>query len=1173
MSASRLKATQLDQLVEVGVNYQRSVRADSSVAAERLLGGYVPTERSLDLLGRVLGSSAFGPQPRAWSVTGPYGSGKSSFMAFLGALLGDASSVAHGLALARLAGTSALFSAELLEARRRTGVDAKGYIIAIATATKEPVNAAIARALLGGAERYWVGRGRKPTVLHAARQLVERGAVTAQELLELFAALENNAPVLLGIDEFGKTLEFAAEKPTAGDLYALQLLAEHCSLAVGVPSCVITLQHLSVADYSQALPPASRREWLKVEGRFEDVAFVGSFDQAVSLVRGHLTRARVDHIFEGAVTRWAERARQLAPLAASPFLASLCASAEDYYPLHPLAVALAPAVSQRYGQGDRSLHAWLASNEHASVAGFLAEHRFGPGPELPVYGSFELFDYFLGQPAIGGRPVRPDGRWLEILGRVQESAGLGQLEEWLVRTVALLNLAGGSTELRASASLLEFAARVEGIGSAGDVARALASLKAEGFLVYREFADEYRVWQGSDVDIDGEIRLAREQLANMDTIPELDRVAPPAARVAQRHGHQTGTFRYFRTLHAVGELSAVDRQSLGDADGILVLAFADPGSQKSTVPAYLDGRPIVVCETPDSAVVQTALREVLSLDIAFASRAVASDPAARREVRARQALASEELTRRMRTAFDPTRPDLTWHSLGVRVTVDGPKALSSLLSDVCDATYGSCVPLRNEILNRVRLTSQGAKARRELLEHLLRRASEPSLGIEGFGPERSMYESLVVSMDLHGESAAGGWELRAPGADSGARPAWDAIDAFLEAASETQRSLDGVLAVLARPPFGVREPVASVLLLVYLSVHRDDVAIYQDGTFEPELSDPLVERFLKAPERFEARRVLNGGTRDLVVQELSAGLSTSARASGMRNAGMLAALRPAVATVRGLPDYSRYTKAVSDAARCVRAAILEARRLDDLLFSDLPRAVGLPAIPLDGAPDPKNARAFAGRLSAALSELAHAYDALLETLQAQAREAFGIPEGASTRVNLRERVRRMQGHVIDPKLRSFVVYASDERLDDVAWLEALALNLADKPASSWRDADADVFGTRLRELAGLFARVEYLCCAVDASDAAEGFIARRISVTRPDGRELSRVVWADERELEELRAQAKTLIGQLGGVAGHRKVSAFLAVLADEVLLEPEDSALRGPKLEGGVVDADSRAG
>lgn len=1170
MVGRRTGSARLDSLIEVGVKYQRSLRAESPAATAGLLGGYVLTDRARDLLGRVLESVAAGPRLRAWSVTGPYGSGKSSFLAFLGALLGDSASPAFLSAMARLEDSSSLLASALSEAR--AGVGSRGFIVAITTANRESVTEAIARALLTGAEDYWSGRGRKPAVLHEVRQRLSSGRATALDLLDCVKALEQHAPVLLCLDEFGKVLEFAAEKPAVGDLYVLQLLAEHCNTDT-VPSCILTSQHLSVADYSQALPVAAQREWLKVQGRFEDVAFASSFDQSVALIRGHLKRGAVNAGFDAAVAAWADKTRRQADLTGSTSLRSLCSSIEAYYPLHPLALALAPSLSQRYNQGDRSIHSWLASREPASVAGFLASHEFSPGTVLPVYGLSELFEYFLGQPSIAQRSVRPEARWLEVLERVQDSSGRGELQEWLVRVIALFNLAEGSTDLRCSRELLEFAACAQGNGTAEDVRGALLSLKADGFIVFRDFANEYRVWQGSDVDVEAEICLARQKFAELDVVSELNRVAPAAARVAQRHGHNTGTFRYFKPTYAVGANTACSLDPGSDVDGALLLAFDDSHDAQPLVSRLADGRPVVACLSPDTDLVTTALREVLALDAAYATAEVVADAVARREIRARQALASAELLRRVRTAFDPHRRDLRWHAMGQEVRVNGPRGLSALLSDVCDATFSKCVPLRNEVLNRVQLSSQGAKARRILLDRMISAPGQAAFGIEGFGPERAMYESLLAAMNFHGPSADGVWELREPDLRSPARPAWDAIEAFVGGSDDRQRSLSEVFETLTLPPFGLREPVVPMLLVTFLCIHRDDVALYQDGTFEPELTSPLIERLLKAPDRFTVRKVLNGGSRALVLRELTKSLRPSGRVVEMRNAGILVALRPVMSAVRSLNEQALHTKRVSTEAQRVRAAVLEARQLDELLFADLPRAVGVSPIAINGEADGQIAREFASRLASALSELTGAHAALLNDLALLVRDTFGVPEGTSVRDSLRERSRRMQGHLVDPKLRSFVLYASDDHLDDQSWIETIALNLSDKPPSSWRDSDGDVFETRLRELGGLFARVEYLCCAVAAADAAEGFVARRIAVTQPDGRELSRVVWADEREVEDLRQQARALIEESGGLRNNRRLNALLAVLADEILLEPTTSKRTSEARGGGPVDSDKRVG
>ena len=1174
MSDKEAKRPRLDQLVEIAVSYQRSVNAESPTGSQLLLRGYVPTERSLDLLGRLVDATACRPGVRSWSVTGPYGSGKSSFIAFARALFGKDSDPAHRDALARLRDTSPVVCDELGEARKRAGVGKRGYLVAVATSNRESVETTIARALLTGAEEYWSTRGRKPDVLHQLRAWVREGSSGAVGLLNLLSSLEVHVPVLLAIDEFGKALEYAAQHPVSGDLYVLQLIAEHFNSAIETPSLLMTFQHLSISDYADSLPHAAKREWIKVEGRFEDVAFAGSFDQAAAIVRGHLRRSKEDAGFEDALRAWADSAARLAAVAGSRFLESFCSSANDTYPLHPLTLALAPSLSQRYGQGNRSLNAWLAGGETHSVSRFLAERSYIPGASLPVYGLDELFDYFLLQPSSAQKILRPESRLLEVLERVRESSGLGDLEAWLLRAVALFNLVGSPGELAPTRPILEFAAEVQGIAGPIEVAEAMASLERQGYVVYRQFAGEYRVWRGSDVDLEGELASARERFVNVDLVARLNEIAPSAARVAQRHGHQTGTFRFFRSMYALDSVDAAAIHLDGEADGLLILSFGDAG--RTTLPAKVtsDGRPIVVCESPDVASLESAIGEVLALDFVASSGAVVSDAVARGEIRERQAMAASDLARRIQRCFDPNRDDLRWYAVGRPLTVAGTKGLSSLLSNVCDQVYRDRLPLKNEILNRVQLTSQGAKARRELMEHMVADAGEADLGIEGFGPERSMYASVLRELGLHGKVGAAEWRLKNPTAGSAATPVWAAIEAFVGATTDSADSLDRLFAVLMRPPFGVREPVIPVLILAYLLIHSDDVALYQDGTFEPAITAPLLERFVKAPDRFSVRKVLDGGARDLVLDALGRTLGRSGSNGNVRNAGLLSALRPAIATVRSLTEYSLHTKRVSERARRVRQAVLAAHQLDELLFVDLPQAVGQKSFDIASRASEERASEFAGQLLDALRELSASQGELLAHVETLLREAFGVRDGAHMRTNLRERARRMGGRVIDARLRSFILYASDEGLDDVSWFEALSLSLTDKPSSSWRDSDIEIFSTRLLELAGLFARVEYLCCAVDAEGRSDGFVARRIAVTQPDGREVSRVVWADESEIGELRAEADSVLKRLGGDYRGRKLDAFLAILADQVL------SISGPVIatgavdqEGDLTDADAQAG
>ena len=74
----------------------------------------------------------------------------------------------------------------------------------------------------------------------------------------------------------------------------------------------------------------------------------------------------------------------------------------------------------------------------------------------------------------------------------------------------------------------------------------VADLYAESVFVYRQFRDSYRIWEGSDLDLDALIAEAVQRLpADTSVAAVLQRSAPRAPLVARRHLYETGAFRCF----------------------------------------------------------------------------------------------------------------------------------------------------------------------------------------------------------------------------------------------------------------------------------------------------------------------------------------------------------------------------------------------------------------------------------------------------------------------------------------------------------------------------------------------------------------------------------------------------------------------------------------------------
>ncbi len=322
--------------------------------------------------------------------------------------------------------------------------------------------------------------------------------------------------------------------------------------------------------------------------------------------------------------------------------------------------------------------------------------------------------------------------------------------------------------------------------------------------------------------------------------------------------------------------------------------------------------------------------------------------------------------------------DVSYRLAGESASLNGGRGLSAVVSDICDTVYADTPSLRNEVLNRRNLTSQGAKARRDLLEVMIEKRYAPRLDLTGFGPERAMYEAVLFAPRLHTEGPDG-WSFRVPGPSSDLAPAWRAMESILTGARDGFFTLDHLFAGLRSAPIGLLDGPIPVLVMAWLIVHSDDIAIYQDGTYQPRLTIEVVERALKAPDRFTLKHVVVVGARRRFLEQLVIGLQPRPLTADARNATVLQVVSPLVSVARGLPEFTRKTTAfLSARASAVRDSLLDAREPDRLLFSTLPEACELRALSPRSQTNTVHVAAYCNRLAEALNELESAYPRLLE---------------------------------------------------------------------------------------------------------------------------------------------------------------------------------------------------
>ncbi len=718
--------------------YSRSINLERDWQKVDTLAGYIPTERAIYATKRILTSLIGASDQRAWTLTSVYGTGKSAFAHFLASLCTAETSNMHQKAI-EIASQSFIDKGfEYLAFKEN--LPKQGFFVAVATAQREPLSNTIIRALARGVQIFWTIQ--EQNKIRIARKLVDLDIqiagglkVDSREILPLIkeVSLAASTGILLIIDELGKNLEFAVQNQGGEDLYILQQLAE-LPRKKGEQVYIVGLLHQAFADYAQRLAAVQLNEWSKIQGRFEDISFKDSSAQMMHLIGEVIDKSQAEmfhHAIDHEANEWL---KSLPNSIKENYTKQLL---EDIYPLHPLTAFALPNLCTRYAQNDRSLFTFLTSEEPYSCKNFLRETQIEENT-LPTLRLDRIYDYFI--EAIGNTLAsRPNlQRWVEIQNLIGDIKGKDIDDDHLkvLKTIGILNLITTRGAMSATRTLVKLAMCQTASNQNHDYwEQVIDNLIQKGIITHFRQADELRIWQGSDFNVDLELTnyLEQEQspLSHL-----LSNIRPLTPIVAQRHSYKTGTLRYFERcyLDSLQDLVKL-RCSKDDCDG-LVGYWVDEGKPANVPNTTADGKPLVILAAAQLDILRIRARELAALKkIQTSAAELQTDGVARLEVRYRLVIAEQLLDETLSQAFDVGKnQNLCWIQ-GQKETISHVTDFNVKLSDICDQVYSQGLILWNELINRRELTSQGAKARRELIEAMLEYPEKEKLGLEGFEPK------------------------------------------------------------------------------------------------------------------------------------------------------------------------------------------------------------------------------------------------------------------------------------------------------------------------------------------------------------------------------------------------------------------------------------------------------
>lgn len=1144
----------IENKVTVNTHYTRSVNLERDANSIEVINAYIPTSRALRTFSSVAASLHNEQAPRAWSWIGPYGSGKSSASVFLGQLLSDPETETAKAALEVLKKSDKHTAKQFFDATKGK----KGSMNVFVTGAPEPMSTRLIKSLFIATQAYWAKLDKdEPAVIADLKKLALQEKVTVSEFINAVQTVQNSLEetgctgIVFIVDEFGKFLEYEARHYGANDIYLLQALAEHACQGSSVNLMLFVLLHQSFEQYAKGLGESLKNEWSKVQGRFEEVPFIESTEQVLRVV-GAAFQHKFDKKEKAELSVDIEQTIDvLEGQAAIPGVMTRKESVSLFlscYPLHPVSAILLPALCQKIAQNERTLFSYLGSYEDFGLQDMLKKISDSKEYIQP----YHIYDYFITNQSSAIGEYMTHRRWAEVVTAVDRISSEDVNAINLLKTIGILNIVGTRGGFKASLPVLEAC-----FNNKDEFNKSLKALLSASVITYRKYGNEYRVWQGSDFDLEEALEEEKNNLGDFSLVKEMNESELMLPIVARRYTIENGALRYFVPSFIDAVTYKTAEKSSSDPRVLFYLANGQDDEKEfnSKVSKFFSELDIVVLCLNGTQLYEAITETQALRRVAVSHQELNIDPIAKREYDDRLT-AAEQAEDKLIQALINQPENSDWYNSGQKLYINSKRKLQEVFSLVLERVYSKAPIIHNELINRDRPSSQAVSARNKLLYAMLNNENQADLGIEKFPPEKSIYRSVLLASGIHsrpGSDVDRDWKLTVPSdvellKATNIDHVWKAIEEFLDSTESKEKSFVELSEKLMAAPYGVKAGLLPILYIAVYFTHKNEIAVYENRLYKPSFTQEMLERFVKRPDEFAFQRFKIGGMRSTIFEQYAKVIHGDGKEKTL-----LELATPLAQFMGGLPEYTQKTRrALSETASKVRSAFNLAKSPEKLLFEELPAALGFEKV--SNSADAIEIEGFSTALTATLRELNTAYKNLLKQQRELLAQAFNLDphtELADLRTTIMQNFDGLDNYTVDTQgLRAFIMRLNKASGSDKDWFESILVFLSHKASAKWLDSDQDLAELRLADFSKRVLDLEKIRIQEQSSPTsinsnADVYLLRSV---KKGGNICDEVVSIDAKSSEEIKPAIALIIKELGKLKDKELMLAALAETVDKFL-------------------------
>lgn len=1090
--------------------FQRSIRLDLDLDNIEALKGYITVQSSLNTL-NTMARAVLERGDYAFTWTGAYGSGKSALALMLAALCSKDE-------------TAKNLACKALRVDAEEGRSLKQLFV-----TDNSYNRLC---LVGGRKSLRHDLYRMLCALSRQKcQLSDSEELPTDVIYERLDKYLKSRRLLLIIDELGKYLEYAIK---TNDVYFLQELADYASRSDG-KLIVVGILHQSFDAYVGYMPEEIRKEWAKVQGRFENYVLEPSPYESLNLIANSIEKVDYDG------SAHAELVKSLGAYLSQyslHFKDQIETLLDNSLPLHGItAILLASWARKSYGQNERSIYSFLNSMEPYSLNDFL-EHAQDLGKAL--YRPCNLYDYLRVNQDININLSKDSHKWAiakELIETVEYSGAPARCAE-LLKTIAVIDIFSAVFRLSAAEELLRLCMDC----TAQEFDDSLDYLLKHNTLIYRKNDEAYHLFIGSDFDFERELnRELNKTDFDLDLLNEL--TFDKAKVIARRHYQEKGSLRWMKIslVNADHLRGCIENFTYnGDCFGQFILCICTDEAQFEEVESVAEElsdegqdeiKGLVLGYVPNSQELINKTREYTAISALRFNEALEGDELARKEV----AMRLQDSKSQLEGLLEELMHSAVWLYKDHAGTLN-QKQMSSIASELADTIYRQTFTINNELINRSAISPNVTAARRVLLNKLITKGSEEKLGMTGTPAEFGIYDSLIASMGLHQRLPDGSYAVNYKNAAPD-----EHNQALLNFLRDTEKfvvarqslTLDELYAFWMGKPYGIKAGVLPIYALIFILSNVDTFAFYDKDFFITALEERTVDEILVHSDVFTIKSFKEkSGYQNIIDNTAEAILEVIKRNVGKEPLSLARAL---VRFCLTLPKFTAVSANLSTKAKILRSTLSKADDPIKLICEDLPKICD----DLNQSP---------AALKALLSELKEHFDKTLSLVKERFFEA--IDERQSLQ-NLALRAKSAAEHTSDIRIKRLHDLLTQYQNDEKTFIRRLIVMCSEVTEDRWNDAAIEKTIYDLPKISLAFRQAECFANVTDSRQARR-MISLTFAASAKQDKTLIAEISPDDEKI--VKHKVDDLSAQLQGMSFDLKV-AILAELGQSLNQSAESKA------------------